>query len=619
MSWKSSCAVVRGRVPKGLAVLALAGLALWLSGCTEEVAGSPGPQGDTPDHEWTGTELRFENPDGTWGTYVDLQGLPDAIHEWAGTMLRLQYPDLTWGAWVDLEGPQGPQGLQGIQGPQGIPGAQGPKGDTGDTGPQGPKGDQGDPPAYEWMSTQLRFQNPDLTWGSWVDLEGQPGPQGPQGLKGDKGDKGDPGTGSGTVTQINAGTGITCAPNPITDTGTISATLGTSIDSSEIVNGTIADADISAGAAISPSKISGGAWTATNDGSGSTLDADLLDGSHASAFAGSSHSHPGSDITSGTVADARIASSIARDSEIMPTVLANDGPGSGLNADFVDGQHASAFLTSESDTLQSVCNRGNTTSTGMQVGGQLRVDTMLQLDSAGFMFTNNSTTAGGSGSIVWSETAGNPTIWVGNKGAGYADLYYNVPTSGSYHVFRVGNSTKFEVHDVGVGGVWVTGNASISGNCDIVGNLTKGSGTFLIDHPLDPYNKVLRHSFVESPDMKNIYDGVARLNANGEAVVEFPDYFEALNMDFRYQLTAIGASMPGLYVKEKITARTFVVAGGAPGGEVSWQVTGVRKDAYAMAHRIVVEEEKGTGTASRYTKGELIHEEAGAEAVASMD
>lgn len=58
------------------------------------------------------------------------------------------------------------------------------------------------------------------------------------------------------------------------------------------------------------------------------------------------HSHSGNDITSGTVAEARIDTAIARDNEIMPTVLANDGDSSGLDADLLDGQHASAFASS---------------------------------------------------------------------------------------------------------------------------------------------------------------------------------------------------------------------------------------------------------------------------------
>ncbi len=131
-----------------------------------------------------------------------------------------------------------------------------------------------------------------------------------------------------------------------------------------------------------------------------------------------------------------------------------------------------------------------------------------------------------------------------------------------------------------------------SGNVHVNGTLTKSSGAFKIDHPLDPANQYLSHSFVESPDMKNIYDGVAALDANGEATVTLPEWFEALNRDFRYQLTPVGAAMPNLYIAQEIQANQFRIAGGAPGMKVSWQVTGIRQDAYANAHRIPVEEPK---------------------------
>ena len=65
--------------------------------------------------------------------------------------------------------------------------------------------------------------------------------------------------------------------------------------------------------------------------------------------------------------------------------------------------------------------------------------------------------------------------------------------------------------------------------------------------------------------------------------------FEAENGDFRYQLTAIGAPCPGLYIARRIAGNAFSIAGGAPGVEVSWQVTGVRRDPYARAHPLVVE------------------------------
>jgi hypothetical protein len=129
------------------------------------------------------------------------------------------------------------------------------------------------------------------------------------------------------------------------------------------------------------------------------------------------------------------------------------------------------------------------------------------------------------------------------------------------------------------------------GNVDIVGNLTKTSGTFRIDHPLDPANKYLSHSFVESPDMMNIYNGVTQLDRRGRAVVTLPDYFEALNQDFRYQLTCVGGFAP-VYIAREIEGNQFVIAGGKSGMKVSWQITGVRRDAYANDHRIKVEEEK---------------------------
>jgi hypothetical protein len=130
------------------------------------------------------------------------------------------------------------------------------------------------------------------------------------------------------------------------------------------------------------------------------------------------------------------------------------------------------------------------------------------------------------------------------------------------------------------------------GKVYVTGYLQKAGGGFKIDHPLDPANKYLIHSFVESPDMKNVYDGVVTLDENGTAWVDLPDWFQALNQDFRYQLTPIGAPGPNLYIAQEIQDNRFQIAGGEPGMKVSWQVTGIRHDAYAEAHRIPVEEEK---------------------------
>jgi hypothetical protein len=138
------------------------------------------------------------------------------------------------------------------------------------------------------------------------------------------------------------------------------------------------------------------------------------------------------------------------------------------------------------------------------------------------------------------------------------------------------------------------------GNTWVAGTFYKNAGAFRIDHPLDPANKYLNHSFVESPDMKNIYDGVATLDASGAAVVELPAWFEALNEDFRYQLTAMGAPGPNLYIAQEIKDNRFTIAGGEPGMKVSWQVTGIRHDPYAEANRIPVEQDKAADERGLY-------------------
>ncbi len=126
----------------------------------------------------------------------------------------------------------------------------------------------------------------------------------------------------------------------------------------------------------------------------------------------------------------------------------------------------------------------------------------------------------------------------------------------------------------------------------VPGTLTKSAGSFKIDYPLDPANKTLSHSFIESPDMMNIYNGNVTTNAKGEAMIALPEYFEALNRDFRYQLTVIGQFAQAIVLR-KIRDNQFVIKTSKPGVEVSWQVTGIRHDAYANANRIPVVEDKG--------------------------
>ncbi len=125
--------------------------------------------------------------------------------------------------------------------------------------------------------------------------------------------------------------------------------------------------------------------------------------------------------------------------------------------------------------------------------------------------------------------------------------------------------------DVGTG-VYGSSSSGYAGYFDgkvrINGTLSKSGGSFTIDHPLDPENRYLSHSFVESPDMMNIYNGNVTLDQAGKAVVELPEWLQALNRDFRYQLTCIGGFAP-VYVAEPIRSNRFRIAGGRPGLVVS--------------------------------------------------
>lgn len=147
-----------------------------------------------------------------------------------------------------------------------------------------------------------------------------------------------------------------------------------------------------------------------------------------------------------------------------------------------------------------------------------------------------------------------------------------------------------------------------SGNVIATGTIFGASKQFRIDHPLDPQNKFLMHTCIESPDMKNIYDGTITTDADGFATVTLPDYFEALNRDFRYQLTVIDESeddfiFAKVYRKIGVEAEgQFTIKTSMPNIEVSWQVTGIREDAWAEQNRSEVVVEK---TAAQ--KGKFVH------------
>jgi len=140
-------------------------------------------------------------------------------------------------------------------------------------------------------------------------------------------------------------------------------------------------------------------------------------------------------------------------------------------------------------------------------------------------------------------------------------------------------------------GAWA---GRFQGNVHIDGILFKSASLFSIDHPLDPKRKVLNHACVEAPEYKTFYDGVATLDRQGRATVRLPRWFDALNHELRYQLTAIAAAAPDLHVAREADKGSFEIAGGPPRQKVCWQVTGVRRDAWAKANPLRVEQSRAS-------------------------
>jgi hypothetical protein len=139
--------------------------------------------------------------------------------------------------------------------------------------------------------------------------------------------------------------------------------------------------------------------------------------------------------------------------------------------------------------------------------------------------------------------------------------------------------------------MWVAGTSEFIGDVNVNGTLTARAKQFLIDHPTDPENRVLVHVGVESSERLVVYSGNATCDDDGRARVELPDWVEPLATDFRYQLTCLGGHAP-VFVASELEGGAFVIGGGTPGLRVSWQVTGVRHDAWARTHELQVEQDK---------------------------
>jgi len=203
-------------------------------------------------------------------------------------------------------------------------------------------------------------------------------------------------------------------------------------------------------------------------------------------------------------------------------------------------------------------------------------------------YLDNNTTATGYG--LRSEVVTTAT-GAGNRYGVYAASWYGQSQSYGVYGYGYGGSGSYGVYG-NAGGATVNYAGYFAGDVHVSGTLSKAAGSFKIDDPRDPENKYLSHSFVESPDMMNVYNGNITTDENGTATVTLPSYFSMLNKDFKYQLTVMGENFAQAIVYKKIEDGIFIIKTNIPNIEVSWQVTGVRKDPYAIKHPIIVEQDK---------------------------
>lgn len=285
----------------------------------------------------------------------------------------------------------------------------------------------------------------------------------------------------------------------------------------------------------------------------------------------------------------------------------------------------------------------SSTGTGIIAGGNNLGTVATTTEGAGGSFTgyhgvygNGSNSPSGVG-VVGVGNNGN-TYHTNSDGSGgaftgyHGSFSYATETSDGTGVIGIGNNGSYYISSNGSGGAFtgdligVAGWSTASGGYGVYGRAmgggygifssgnfaATGSKSFIIDDPIDPANKMLKHYCIESPEVLNMYRGNVILNGDGEAVVELPNYFTLINIDYSYTLTAIGQPAPGIYVKKEIDNNgEFIIAGGNEGQKISWVVYAQRNDKYMQHYpdskKVVIDKKSNRG---KYLQPELYNQPA---------
>jgi hypothetical protein len=205
---------------------------------------------------------------------------------------------------------------------------------------------------------------------------------------------------------------------------------------------------------------------------------------------------------------------------------------------------------------------------------------------------------GGSSGIRSRSSASFSVVDIDGQ-SGDAALRFQKAGVGQWNTRNNPANDDYQIFELGGGGermkiVNTTGAVVVNGNFTAL-----GVKAFTMDHPLDPTNKTLMHAAIESNEVLNSYSGNITTDANGKAIVTLPDYFEAINKDFRYQLTVMGTFAQAIISKE-VSNNKFEIATNQPNVKVSWEVKGVRNDARMKKFPFKSVEEKSAKEKGKY-------------------
>jgi len=283
---------------------------------------------------------------------------------------------------------------------------------------------------------------------------------------------------------------------------------------------------------------------------------------------------------------------------------------------------------------------------GTQVGGTVCSDNVSIADGL-FTVTLN---AGGEfgpaafkGQARWLQTGVRPGGAAGNCASGAYTLLsprqplvaapYSLYALNMFWAASGNNIANINSGNVGIG----TGTASPMEKLHVAGNVVAG-GDLRSSNPNEPASVVFLGWGVDGAGtpmaririggdgpgatngieiqrtgdrhlMRVLNNGNVTTDDRGYATVELPEWFEALNREFRYQLTVIDDQDSDDWVFAKVVreiqTNRFTLRTSRPKTRVSWQVTGIRHDKHAEAHRIPVEEDKSPAERGRYLHPDL--------------